>query len=140
MAEQRRWRTAIWRVSPQTGKIRRRWTAGTVRDRSRLRIIICRRGRRSSALAARRLRFTGSILRTSRFRTTISDLDGWNGPGPFTITNNYLSAGTEIVGFGGAPVAIYGQHPSNITISNNYFYRDPAWRSAGYWVKNDIEL
>ncbi len=67
-------------------------------------------------------------------------LDGWNGPGPFTITNNYLSAGTEIVGFGGAPVAIYGQHPSNITISNNYFYRDPAWRSAGYWVKNDIEL
>jgi len=67
-------------------------------------------------------------------------LDGWNGPGPYTITNNYLSAGTEIIGFGGAPVAIYGQHPSNITITNNYLYKDPAWRSANYWIKNDIEL
>jgi hypothetical protein len=74
-------------------------------------------------------------------------LCGWNGPGPFTITNNYLEAGTEIVAFGGAVPSIAGVVPSNILIQGNMFYKPLSWMmgSANYagiavWVKNDIEL
>ena len=48
---------------------------------------------------------------------------GWNGSGPFTIQNNHLEAGTEILAFGGATPAISGLIPSNITIQNNEFYK-----------------
>lgn len=74
-------------------------------------------------------------------------LAGWNGPGPYTITNNYLEAGTEIVAFGGAIPAIAGVVPSNILIQGNLFYKPLSWMagSASYAgipvsVKNDIEL
>jgi hypothetical protein len=39
---------------------------------------------------------------------------GWNGPGPFTITNNYLEGAGENVMFGGAPPAIAGLVPADI--------------------------
>ena len=74
-------------------------------------------------------------------------LCGWNGPGPYTITNNYLEAGTEIVAFGGAIPSIPGVIPSNILIQGNLFFKPLSWMagSASYagipvWVKNDIEL
>ncbi|HEY6991803.1 MAG TPA: RICIN domain-containing protein, partial [Bryobacteraceae bacterium] len=74
-------------------------------------------------------------------------LAGWNGPGPYTITNNYLEAGTEIVAFGGAATSIAGVVPSNIAIKGNLFYRPLSWMpgSPSYagipvWVKNDIEF
>jgi hypothetical protein len=74
-------------------------------------------------------------------------LAGWNGPGPFTITNNYLEAGTEIVSFGGAIPSVAGVIPSNILIQGNLFYKPLSWMpgSASYagtpvWVKNDIEF
>ena len=74
-------------------------------------------------------------------------LAGWNGPGPYTITNNYLEAGTEIVSFGGATTSISGVIPSNITIRNNLLSRPLSWMagSANYagipvLVKNEIEL
>jgi hypothetical protein len=68
------------------------------------------------------------------------NMGGWNGPGPYTITNNYLNGSTVMIGFGGAPVAISGLVPSNITITGNYFYRDPSTMSSGWWTKNHIEL
>jgi len=74
-------------------------------------------------------------------------LCGWNGPGPYTITNNYLEAGTEIVAFGGAVPSIPGVIPSDILIQGNLFFKPLSWMpgSASYagipvWVKNDIEL
>ncbi len=74
-------------------------------------------------------------------------LAGWNGPGPYTITNNYLEAGTEIIAFGGAIPSIWGVVPSNILIKGNSFNKPLSWMpgSASYagipvWVKNHIEF
>ncbi len=74
-------------------------------------------------------------------------LCGWNGPGPYTIQNNYLEAGSEIVAFGGATVSIPLNTPSDIVIKNNTFFKPLSWRSgdpsyAGFpvWAKNHIEL
>ena len=79
----------------------------------------------------------------SAFTSTSQDtqaLAGWNGPGPYTITNNYLEAGTEIIAFGGAAVNIPGNIPSDIVIRNNAFNKPLGWRNAGIWAKNHIEL
>lgn len=64
---------------------------------------------------------------------------GWNGPGPFTIENNYLEgAGINLL-FGGAAAAIPDLVPSNITIRGNHFSKPQAWK--GVWqVKNLLEL
>src|SRR6266581_539031 len=42
---------------------------------------------------------------------------GWNGPGPYTIANNYLEAAGENLLFGGADPSIPDLVPSDITIS-----------------------
>ena len=72
---------------------------------------------------------------------------GWNGPGPFTITNNYLEAAGENIIFGGAYATIPNLIPSNITIENNTVTKDLSWdpnspEYAGtHWsVKNLLEL
>ena len=64
---------------------------------------------------------------------------GWNGPGPYLIENNFISAAGENLLFGGADPAIRDLVPSDITIRRNHFYKDPAWK--GRWlVKNLFEL
>lgn len=65
---------------------------------------------------------------------------GWNGPGPYTITNNYLEAAGENVMFGGADPAVPNLVPSDITIARNDFSKPTAWRSEGWTVKNLLEL
>lgn len=65
---------------------------------------------------------------------------GWNGPGPFTITNNYLEAAGENLMFGGGDPAISGLVPSDITIAGNHFAKQTAWRTEKWSVKNLIEL
>lgn len=69
-------------------------------------------------------------------------LGGWNGPGPFTITNNYLEAAGENIIFGGGDSAIPNLVPSNITITGNYITKPLAWRTPGLpWsVKNLVEM
>lgn len=86
----------------------------------------------------------------SAFTSTGQDtqaIAGWNGPGPYTIINNYLEAGTEIVAFGGAPVSIPLNVPSDILIKNNTFFKplswrrgDPSYAGVPVWAKNHIEL
>jgi hypothetical protein len=68
-------------------------------------------------------------------------VSGWNGPGPFLIQNNYLSATTETVMFGGSDPSIPGLIPSDIIIRGNHFHRPLAWRSPRvfYPVKNHFE-
>ena len=56
-------------------------------------------------------------------------IGGWNGPGPYTIENNYLEAAGENVMFGGADPAIRGLVPDGITIRRNHFSRPMSWRS-----------
>jgi hypothetical protein len=65
---------------------------------------------------------------------------GWNGPGPFTIVNNYLEGSSENVMFGGADPSIDGLVPSDIRISGNLISKPMAWRGAQWQVKNLVEL
>jgi hypothetical protein len=65
---------------------------------------------------------------------------GWNGPGPFTITNNYLEGATENVLFGGSDPAISGLVPSDITITGNTIAKPEAWKQERWQVKNLLEL
>jgi len=65
---------------------------------------------------------------------------GWNGPGPFTISDNYLEASTENVLFGGADPGIKDLVPSDITITGNTMSRPTAWRNERWEVKNIFEL
>jgi hypothetical protein len=65
---------------------------------------------------------------------------GWNGPGPFTITNNYLEAAGENVMFGGADPAIRDLVPSDIIIKGNHIVKPVAWRQERWQVKNLFEL
>jgi len=65
---------------------------------------------------------------------------GWNGPGPFVITNNYLEAAAENVLFGGADPGIKNLVPADIMFSGNLVSKPVAWRSQGWTVKNLFEL
>jgi len=65
---------------------------------------------------------------------------GWNGPGPYTITNNYLEATGENFLLGGSDPAIYGLVPSDIVLRRNTIAKQPSWRYQSYAVKNLIEL
>ena len=65
---------------------------------------------------------------------------GWNGPGPFSISNNYLEAAGENVMFGGGDPAIPNLVPSDIVFENNTVAKPLAWRSQRWQVKNLFEL
>lgn len=54
---------------------------------------------------------------------------GWNGPGPFTITNNYLEGAGENVMLGGASPVIAGLIPSGVTFTRNHVAKPEAWKS-----------
>jgi hypothetical protein len=62
-----------------------------------------------------------------------------NGPGPFTIGNNYLEGAGENIMFGGADPTIPNLVPSDITIRRNHIAKPVSW--MGVWpVKNLFEL
>jgi hypothetical protein len=64
-----------------------------------------------------------------------------NGPGPFTIENNYLEAAGENILFGGGDPAIPNLVPSDILVRKNHLSKPLAWRSQPQWtVKNLFEL
>src|SRR5207237_3154876 len=73
---------------------------------------------------------------------------GWNGPGPYTIDNNFLEGAGENIMFGGAAAAIPNLIPSDIEIRNNLISKPLSWNPndpttyAGlHWsVKNLLEL
>ena len=54
---------------------------------------------------------------------------GFNGPGPFKISNNYLEGSTENILFGGADPRISNLIPSDIEITRNVFTKPVAWRN-----------
>jgi hypothetical protein len=72
--------------------------------------------------------------------TDAQAIAGWNGPGPFTIENNYLEAAGEVILFGGADPAIPDLVPTGITIRFNHLTRPMAWRGSRWQVKNLFEL
>jgi hypothetical protein len=65
---------------------------------------------------------------------------GWNGPGPFTISDNYLEGSTENIMFGGADPGIANLVPADITITGNTIAKAAAWKQERWEVKNLLEL
>jgi hypothetical protein len=65
---------------------------------------------------------------------------GWNGPGPFTISNNYVEGSTENILFGGADPSIPNLVPADIVITGNLISKPVAWRGQEWLVKNLVEL
>jgi len=63
-----------------------------------------------------------------------------NGPGPYTIENNYVEASGENILVGGDTVKIQGCVPADIVIRGNVCYKPDAWRTNGATVKIGIEL
>jgi len=65
---------------------------------------------------------------------------GWNGPGPYTITNNYLEAASENLLFGGADPSVPNLVPADITIADNHLAKPTSWRGQNWTIKNLLEL
>ena len=65
---------------------------------------------------------------------------GWNGPGPYTIENNYLEAAGENFILGGSDPAIRGLVAEDVVFRRNHLAKPTAWRSARWQVKNLLEL
>ena len=55
-------------------------------------------------------------------------IGGWNGPGPFSIENNYLEAAGEVILLGGADPAIPNLVSEDVSIRYNHLSRPMAWR------------
>jgi cellulose synthase/poly-beta-1,6-N-acetylglucosamine synthase-like glycosyltransferase len=107
-----------------------------------------RGARRGIALNARRAAVVESYL--ADFKEVGADsqaIAGWNGPGPFTIANNYLEAAGENVMFGGEDPAIHGLVPADIRLTRNHLAKPLRWRQGhpdyegtAWAVKNLFEL
>jgi len=67
-------------------------------------------------------------------------IGGWNGPGPYSIENNYIKAASEAILFGGVDPSIVNLIPSDIVIKNNLLTKDVLWKNKGYSIKNALEL
>lgn len=72
---------------------------------------------------------------------------GWNGPGPWHITNNYLEAAGENLMIGGADPRISELVPSDIEIKRNHIVKPLGWKTGQrnnggrpWVVKNLLEL
>jgi hypothetical protein len=97
--------------------------------------------RRAIALNSASTVITGSYIVDAKDAGADSQaICGWNGPGPFTITNNYVEGAAENILFGGADPAVPNLVPSDITISGNHFTKPIAWRNQQWVVKNVLEL
>ena len=66
---------------------------------------------------------------------------GWNGPGPFTLEDNFLSATGETVMFGGSDAMNQQMHPALAVIRGNTLTKQLAWKDKpGATVKNVLEF
>jgi hypothetical protein len=65
---------------------------------------------------------------------------GWNGPGPYTIENNYLEAAGENFILGGSDPPIAGLVAQDVVFRRNHLSKPLAWRKERWQVKNLFEL
>jgi hypothetical protein len=56
-------------------------------------------------------------------------IGSWNGPGPFTIDNNYIEAAAENVLFGGGDPRILNLVPHDIRFTRNHVAKPVSWRN-----------
>ena len=55
---------------------------------------------------------------------------GWNGPGPWTVVNNYVEGAGENILVGGADARITDLVPSDLEFSRNHLRKPVSWRSG----------
>jgi len=97
--------------------------------------------KRGIALNSASTTITGSYISDIKANGQDSQaICGWNGPGPYTITNNYLEAAGENILFGGADPFIANLTPADITIAGNLVMKQQVWRTQNWVVKNLIEF
>ena len=56
-------------------------------------------------------------------------IGGWNGPGPYLITNNYLEGSGENFMIGGSSPKIPNLVPANLTFTRNYLAKPLSWQA-----------
>ena len=97
--------------------------------------------KRGIALNSASTTVTGSYISEIKLAGQDSQaICGWNGPGPFTISNSYLEAAGENIMFCGSDPAIPNLVPADITVENNYVTKQVSWRAESWSAKNLIEL
>ena len=97
--------------------------------------------KRGIALNSASTTITGSYISEIKLNGQDSQaICGWNGPGPYIITNNYLEAAAENILFGGADPSIPNLVPADIVISGNLVTKPTEWRSQSWVTKNLLEL
>jgi hypothetical protein len=100
--------------------------------------------RRGVALNSSSTTITGCYI--SDIKSIGSDsqaIAGWNGPGDYTIENNYLEAAGENIMFGGGDPSIPDLVPTKIVVRDNFLSKPLEWREPGaprWQVKNIFEL
>ena len=67
-------------------------------------------------------------------------IGGWNGPGPYTIENNYLEGAGENFLLGGSDPSIPGLVTADVVFRRNHLAKPVAWRNERWQVKNLFEL
>ncbi len=65
---------------------------------------------------------------------------GWNGPGPYTVENNYLEGAGENFILGGSDPAIPGLVTADVVFRRNHLAKPAVWRTERWQVKNLFEL
>jgi hypothetical protein len=65
---------------------------------------------------------------------------GWNGEGPFLISDCYLAAAGENIMFGGDAPSMPKCIPSDIEIAGCTIEKPMAWKGSSYTIKNHIEF
>jgi hypothetical protein len=64
----------------------------------------------------------------------------YNGPGPYTLIDNELSASGENIMTGGGSIRSAAMIPSNVVIRGNLIVKPPEWRGKSGSVKNSVEF
>jgi hypothetical protein len=100
--------------------------------------------RRGVALNSSSTTITGCYIKDIKSIGSDSQaIAGWNGPGDYTIQNNYLEAAGENIMFGGGDPAIPDLVPETIVVRDNLLSKPLAWRDPGapkWQIKNLFEL
>jgi hypothetical protein len=77
------------------------------------------------------------------FRSASQDtqaIGGWNGPGPYTIVNNYLEAAGAGFMLGGEAARIAGLVPADVVIRGNHFFKPAAWQAEGWSARHLLAI
>lgn len=97
--------------------------------------------KRGVAAQGKRVRIARStIVNIFRAGQDTQCICGWNGEGPFLISDCHLEAAGENVMFGGSNPIIPGLVPTNIEIAYCTITKPIEWKTKNYTVKNLVEF